>query len=224
MDCGTAAGICAPPPNSTADDCLETRLVICALYCAGIAALAWRPVTSPAPMVLISSAPMTAVPSVEPSCRKVLFTPDASPACCTETAESVRLLICASTMPSPVPWMTRPRIRSAGVLFTFRVCRRSAYEITFSSSPNWMSCFAGIRCVRNAAAGAAKNAAIEDGTSASPVWNASAPRTACRNTGIEKISPACPMAITPVVSAPDMNWRFENSSSETSGVRPARST
>ena len=61
----------------------------------------------------------------------------------------------------------------------------------------------GIFWLSAAAAGAAKNAAIDDGSSARPVWNASAPRTACRNIGIEKMSPDCPMRDTAVVVMPD---------------------
>lgn len=54
-------------------------------------------------MFAFSSDPATATPSAWPICRLVEATPDARPACADGIAATAALLICPSTIASPMP-------------------------------------------------------------------------------------------------------------------------
>jgi len=80
---------------------------------AGMILLAETSLLSCVASVEISNAPMSAWPKLDPICRKVLLVPDASPACCTETADNVMLASCEKARPKPKPRHDEPGINVA---------------------------------------------------------------------------------------------------------------
>jgi hypothetical protein len=80
----------------------------------------------------------------------------------------------------------------------------------------------GLMCAANTPpSGAVTSSAADIGSRAYPVWSASNPRTDCRNTGMQKVSPICPSDIAAVRVVPAVNCELANSLIDSSGDRPA---
>jgi hypothetical protein len=89
------------PPNSTADAWALTSRLTAARYPGLMVALDLTPPERPPAIDAMSTDPTMAVPSDDPIWRRVLFTPEASPAWLTETADMVMLPSCDMLRPNP---------------------------------------------------------------------------------------------------------------------------
>src|SRR4051812_37015195 len=99
-------------------------------------------------------APKTAEPKVWPIIRIVLFTPEASPASCCETADKVRLLIWAIIKPMPKPNKIKPGDNDKIVESVVKVARKTTNESALSKTPAWTKRFGLIHFTKKADNGA----------------------------------------------------------------------
>ncbi len=150
-------------------------------------------------VVVVSTVPMIAMPSAEPTCRIVLLPPDAMPLSARDV-EQHQIGSCAIARPRPNPYNPSTAATLVTRTSTSMIWLRISSAIASITIPPVTIHLGPSLDENDPANGAAKNAAPASGSSAKPVSNADSPFVPCKNRETANSTPISPrLTIMPMI-------------------------